>query len=243
MDLIRYSVVIPMNNEEDAVQPLVQAVTQVMDSLGAIYELIIVNDGSVDGTLARLNRLMPSAPRLTVVSFPTRQGKGRALQAGLDRARGEILVTLDGDLQNDPNDIPALLQKLEEGYDVVCGWRSPRRDPWMKRASSGVANVIRRMLRRDEVHDVGCALRVFRRTVLPRVNLSDGRHRWFTWLAARAGCRIGEVKVRHHPRRFGRSHYGTWDRLIESCATFWRLRQPKECDVHESAIGGTRLRR
>lgn len=243
MDLIRYSVVIPMNNEEESVEPLVRAVTQVMDSLGAAYELIIVDDGSIDGTLAQLNRLMPSAPRLTVVSFPTRQGKGGALQTGLDRARGEILVTLDGDLQNDPHDIPALLQRLEQGYDVVCGWRTPRNDPWTKRTSSKIGNLIRWILLREPLHDVGCSLRVFRRTVLQRVNLSDGKHRWFTWLAARAGFRIGEVKVRHHPRRFGRSHYGTWDRLIESCATLWRLRQPKECHVHESAIGGTRLRR
>ncbi len=237
---IRYSVIIPVNNEEEAIEPLVCALIPIMESLAATYELLVIDDGSTDGTLARLNRVRSRTPHMTLLSFPTRQGQGSALQAGLDRARGEIVITLDGDLQNDPGGIPHLLKKLEEGFDVVCGWRFPRRDPWMKRASSGVANAVRRMVLRETVHDVGCALRVFRRAALHAIDLSDGKHRWFTWLAARAGCRIGEVKVRHHPRRFGRSHYGTWDRFVESCATLWRLRQSKERDRYESAVDRTR---
>ena len=248
MDGIRYSVVIPVNNEEDTVALLVRALTPVMESLGAGYELIMVDDGSTDRTLPRLRQLAQQTVRLTVLSLGTQQGKGAALQAGMDRVRGEILMMLDGDLQDDPREIPHLLQKLDQGYDVVCGWRFPRRDPFGKKFASFLGNLTRRCLWHDPVHDVGCSLRVFRRAVLSRVEFSDGRHRWFTWLAAREGFRIGEVKVRHHPRQFGHTHYGMWDRLLESCVTLWHLRrtrisaEPKE-PRHEPSLDRTGIGR
>ncbi|HVE13887.1 MAG TPA: glycosyltransferase family 2 protein [Elusimicrobiota bacterium] len=218
-----YSVVIPVHDEAESIVPLLRSLRDVMDALGRPYETIIVDDGSTDGTA----RALSDAPELpspgVLIRLDGRQGKSAALQAGYDAARAPVLITLDGDGQNDPADIPELLAKLAEGFDVVCGWRHARQDPASKRWASRAANAIRRRLTGETVHDVGCALRVLRREALEKIYLTGGYQRMFVALAARYGSRIAEVRVRHHPRRFGVSKYGFWDRLIEGTADLFRV--------------------
>ena len=219
-----YSVIVPVYNEEECIVPLYHAVTAAMEPRRSSYELIVVDDASTDDTIARLKTLVASSSRLTVVSLASHVGKSVALQAGFDLAQGDILITLDGDLQNDPVDIPLFLQKLGEGYDMVCGWRRHRQDPRGKKLASALAKAVRRLVMRDPIHDVGCWFVVFRRRVIEQIHLSHGLHRFFAWLAAQRGFRVGEVEVHHRPRTFGRSKYGVWDRLLEGIVDLWRLR-------------------
>lgn len=210
---VRYSVVVPVRDEAGTLEELCRAVRSAMDGAGAPHELIIVDDGSSDGTAELFRRLAPPGARL--LERP-RRGKAEALQAGFDAARGSVIVTLDGDLQDDPADIPRLLAKLDEGHDLVVGWRRQRQDPFSKRAASAAANLLRRALLGERVHDVGCPLRAFRRPLLERVRLSGGLHRWLTHLAARGGFSVAEVPVSHRPRRHGRSKYGNAGRALQS---------------------------
>ena len=219
-----YSVIVPVYNEEACVVPLSHALTAVMGTLRSSYEILVVDDASSDQTVARLTALDVSSAPLTIVSLKSHVGKSVALQAGFDVAQGHIVITLDGDLQNDPADIPALLRKLGEGYDMVCGWRRNRQDPEGKKLASALAGAIRRCVMRDVVHDVGCGLAVFNHRVIQQIRLSRGLHRFFAWLAARRGFRVGEVEVHHHPRAAGVSKYGLWDRLLQGSGDLWRLK-------------------
>ncbi|MBI4422259.1 MAG: glycosyltransferase family 2 protein [Elusimicrobia bacterium] len=218
----RFSVVIPVRNEAAAIVALCESVQRVLRGLSAPFEIVVADDGSDDGTLDRLRTLAGTAP-LRVVILEGRQGQAAALQAGFESSRGPILVTLDGDGQNDPEDVPRLLSRLDEGYDVVCGWRRDRRDPPAKRLASRLANAARVLLTGDTVHDVGCTLRVLRREAWRPIYLSGGLHRYFVALAARYGSRIAEVEVRHHPRRSGASKYGLLDRLLQGSADLLKV--------------------
>jgi glycosyltransferase involved in cell wall biosynthesis len=153
---------------------------------------------------------------LRVIALAGRFGKSAALQAGFDSARGDIIITLDGDLQDDPADIPRLLGKLQEGYDLITGWRYRRQDPLAKKLASRVANSVRRLVTGENIHDVGCALRVFHRRVLDTIYLTKGWHRFFTAIVLKKGFHIMELKVAHHARVYGSSKYGIWDRFSES---------------------------
>lgn len=219
-----YSVIVPVYNEAECLAALCDVLTKVMISLGASYEVIVVDDASTDDTLARLKTLAPAYAELIIVSLKSHRGKSVALQAGFDLARGGVLMTLDGDLQHDPADIPRLLEKLGQGYDMVCGWRRNRQDPFEKQLASALAKAVRRLFMRDPIHDVGCWFVVFKRPVIRQIRLSRGLHRFFAWLAAQRGFRVGEVEVQHHPRSFGVSKYGFWDRLLEGSVDLWRLR-------------------
>lgn len=222
---MKYSAVIPVHNEEASVLPLYNRLKAVLDGLGEPYETLFVDDASTDTSLAKLESLRSAAPQLVILSHKIRGGQSAALQTGFDAARGELIITLDGDLQNDPEDIPKLLKKLKEGYDVVCGWRDGRRDPLLKIIASRIANAVRRAFLREKIHDVGCSLRVFKREVLKKIVLSGEDHRFFTAFAAQYGFRIGETKVRHHPRMHGKSKYGIWRRLTRSLADLYRIRR------------------
>lgn len=224
------SVIVPVYNEEHAVVCLYHAIRQVMESLRDPYEIIFVNDGSGDGTFAALKGIDLTPAHLIIVSFHQHQGKSAALQAGFDLAKGDILVTLDGDLQNDPQDIPLLLEKFAEGYDVVCGWRKRRRDSFFQTLPSFVGNKIRRIVFGERVHDVGCTLRAFKKSVLQDIYFSGGYHRFFTLIMLRRGYRITEVPVRHYPRRFGRSRFRLAFRLREGWGDMLRLCRH---DVHD----------
>jgi len=206
MDL---SVVVPVYNEEENLEPLIHELRSALDPLGKRYELILVDDGSTDGTYGVLSRLHKAEPRLKVLRFKRNFGQTAAVAAGLAYAQGEVIVAMDGDGQNDPKDIPALLEKLEEGFDLVSGWRSPRRDPfWSRRLPSRMANGLISWMTQVKLHDYGCTLKAIRREVAKDLKLYGEMHRFIPAIAFERGARIAEIKVHHRPRRWGRSKYG-----------------------------------
>lgn len=208
MTNIKYSVVIPVYNEEDSVGPLEADITETMEGLKEPYEIIFVNDGSTDGTSVRLNELMASNRNLHVVTLEKNCGQTASLKTGFDRSRGEAVISMDGDLQNDPKDIPMLLDKLNEGNDVVCGWRRKRHDSLWKKASSKFANIIQGVILKSHLHDISCTLRVYRKKSLEGVDLSwNGAHRFIPYILLRHGSKISEIEVHHHPRKYGKSKY------------------------------------
>jgi glycosyltransferase involved in cell wall biosynthesis len=197
-----------------------------MERMGQSYEIVFVNDGSTDSSLDILKSINFESAHLVhlvIVNLNKHSGQSIAMQAGLDAAGGELIITMDGDLQNVPEDIPKLLDKLNEGYDVVCGWRYNRKDPWDKVFISKIASVLRRILTKESIHDFGCTLRIFKKDVLKNVYLSAGMHRFFTLVMSKLGYKVAEVKVKHHPRRFGRSKYNIHNRLLECLIDSMRI--------------------
>jgi len=202
---VAVSVIVPVFNEELNVEELHGRVSAVLrDSV----EFIFVDDGSTDGTFERLRRLAAGDRRVRLVRFRRNFGQTAALSAGIDHARAEIIVPIDGDLQNDPKDIPRLLAKLDEGYDVVSGWRVHRQDPLSKRLLSMIANRLISWISGVHLHDYGCSLKAYRRTVLQDVRLYGEMHRFVPIYASWQGARVTELPVEHHARTRGRSNYG-----------------------------------
>lgn len=203
------SIVVPVYNEVDNVALLHESIAGAVRDLGRPAEIILVNDGSTDGTEQALDGLAASDRRVTVVHLRRNFGQSAAMAAGFDRARGDIVVAMDADLQNDPADIPTLLARLDEGYDVVSGWRRERQDPWLtRRLPSNVANWLISWMTGVHLHDYGCSLKAYRRDVLEDIHLYGDMHRFIPALAHWAGGTVAEVPVAHHPRRFGKSKYG-----------------------------------
>jgi glycosyltransferase involved in cell wall biosynthesis len=227
---MKFSVVIPVHNEAESVFLLYPALKKAMGAMGQSSEFIFVNDGSSDGTLKLLGRISRCDSSVSIVDLGKKRGQSVALQSGFDKARGEYIVTLDGDLQNDPADIPRLWDKLNEGYDLVCGWRQKRADPWLKVIESSIACGLRRWITKEKSHDFGCSLKIFHRKLLNHIRLTGGLHRFFSLLAARQGYRIAELKVNHLPRRFGRSKYKTISRLPQCLNDLARVSLEKEFD-------------
>ncbi|MBN1793965.1 MAG: glycosyltransferase family 2 protein [Candidatus Omnitrophica bacterium] len=215
-----YSVVIPAYNEEEAIGGLYRSLKEVMDGAARPYEIIFVDDASTDSTRQLLEDISASDDAVRPVCFPENRGQSEAFAEGFRRAQGEIVISLDADLQNDPRDIPRLLEKLEEGYDVVCGWRRERKDSAGVRLLSKVANISRRIILGEKIHDVCCALRVYRSTVLKNLNLSDGMYFMLTGILLARGCRIGEVVVNHRPRETGESKFNLSVRLPMAALLF-----------------------
>ena len=202
------SLVVPLRDEEDNVLPLHTEVTSVFQSLGRPYEVILVEDGSVDQTLARLREVQQRDPRVRVIRFAKNFGQTAAFAAGFAAARGRFVITADGDLQNDLADIPRLLH-LAESNDIVCGWRKRRQDTFLtRRLPSMVANWLLGIVSGVRLHDNGCSLKVFRAEVVKPLKLRPGMHRYLPAIASQIGGRVAEVPVNHRPRRFGRSKYG-----------------------------------
>ncbi len=212
---MKYSIIIPICNEEGSLLPLYNSLQEVMNKLNEQYEILFVDDGSTDSSLEKLKCVYVHSENLAVVVLKERSGKAEALQAGFDYAKGEMFVTLDGDGQDDPREIPSILNKMDEGYDVVYGWRRRREDPMIKKIASKTANMIRRLITKEKIHDVGCAMRVFKKKDVEDVCLSRGLHRFFSAIMVKLGYKIGEVEVVHYPRESGISKYGIWDRLVE----------------------------
>ncbi|HKT73120.1 MAG TPA: glycosyltransferase family 2 protein [Steroidobacteraceae bacterium] len=205
----KLSVIVPFYNEEANVGPLYEALIAALDPLGIHYEMVFVDDGSKDGTLANAIELAKINPRVVVVKFRRNYGQTAAMAAGIQHARGEILVTMDGDLQNDPADIGLLLGKIEEGNDIVVGWRFNRQDKLISRKiPSRIANRLIARVTRVNIQDNGCSLKAYRASVIKHIPLYSEMHRFIPAIASIAGPRIAEVKVRHHARRFGSSKYG-----------------------------------
>jgi glycosyltransferase involved in cell wall biosynthesis len=202
------SVVAPLYNERQNVRPLVAWILEALESYPDPFEVILVDDGSRDGTWSEI-RAVAGDPRVHGLKLGRNVGQTAAMMAGFDHARGEVIVSLDGDLQNDPGDIPALVAKLEEGYDLVCGWRRQRQDKLLlRKVPSWVANRLIRRLTGVPITDNGCSLKAYRRKLLDRIPLYAEQHRFIPALSASVGARITEMPVRHHARRFGESKYG-----------------------------------
>jgi len=203
------SVVVPVYNECDNVAPLYWQLTQTLASTGKSYEILFVDDGSSDDTGHRLRMLAGRDEHVRVVFFRRNFGQTAAMQAGLQMARGDAIVTIDGDLQNEPGDIPMMLEKLEEGYDLVHGWRKDRQDAWLSRKlPSKIANRIISRTTGFPIHDLGCTLKVMRREIAQELELFGEMHRFIPILAHQRGAKCVEVVTRHHPRRAGETKYG-----------------------------------
>ena len=203
------SIVIPVYNEQDNVDLLAERVTGVMDSAALQYELIIVDDGSRDDTLYRLLQAQQLHPQIRVVRFRRNFGQTAAMKAGIRLSRGPVIVTMDGDLQNDPEDIPRLLEEVNKGYDIVVGWRKDRKDPLLSRTlPSRIANWLIGKITGVKVHDNGCSLKAYRSSVIKQVPLYSEMHRFIPAMSTTAGAGISEIPVRHHPRERGQSKYG-----------------------------------
>jgi glycosyltransferase involved in cell wall biosynthesis len=202
------SVVIPLFDEVDNVADLHRELTFALESVGRPYEILMVDDGSTDGTLQRLLEVEARDRRVRVLRLRRNFGQTAALSAGFDQARGSIVVTSDGDLQNDPADIPRLVARLEEGFDMVCGWRRQRRDPWSKRIPSWFANRIISWATGVRLHDYGCTLKAMRYEVVKGLRLYGEMHRFIPAVASWMGVMVDEVPVKHRPRTRGRSKYG-----------------------------------
>lgn len=213
------SVVVPIKDERDNLPPLTEQLLKVLAgqeaSRRASFEIVYVDDGSTDGSAALLDTLATQHPEITVLHFDRNYGQTSAFDAGFRHAAGELIVTMDGDLQFDPADIPKLLP-LAARYDLVCGWRKDRHDSLIRKLSSRIAFLARSLVTGDRIHDTGCSLKVFRRRVLERMPLFEGMHRFFPALAHMRGFTVTEVPVRHLPRAHGRSKYGIGNRLFKS---------------------------
>jgi len=203
------SLVIPIYNEYESIPRLVRVITEVMEPLPYSYEVICVDDGSTDGSPEVLRQLAAETPHLAVLLLRRNYGQTAAMAAGFDYARGQAIITLDGDLQNDPADIPMLMQKLDEGYDLVSGWRKHRQDNQITRLlPSKIANWIIARVTGVSIHDYGCSLKAYRAELVRDMNLYGELHRFLPALAFIEGARITEVPVNHHARQFGSSKYG-----------------------------------
>lgn len=203
------SIVVPVYNEEENVQPLFEKISAVCDSIDVTYEVLFVDDGSKDKTYEVLTELRDTTPQLSIIKFQENAGQTAAMAAGFEYAQGERIISMDGDLQNDPSDIPQLLDKLDEDYDLVCGWRKERQDKfWSRRVPSIVANWIISLVTGVAIHDNGCSLKAYRSEVIKQVPLYGEMHRFIPAMTTIVGARIAEIIVKHHPRRFGTSKYG-----------------------------------
>ena len=203
------SIVVPVYNEEANVHLLFEKIRTVCETIGGTYEVLFVDDGSHDATFAVLAELSKQHPELRVIRFHQNAGQTAAMAAGFEFAQGDRIISMDGDLQNDPADIPKLLQKLDEGYDLVCGWRKERQDKFLtRRVPSIVANWIIGKVTGVPIHDNGCSLKAYRSAVIKQVPLYGEMHRFIPAMSTIVGGRIAEIVVTHHPRRFGKSKYG-----------------------------------
>jgi len=203
------SVVVPVLNEEESLPHLYRSLSKVLQEHNYSYEIILIDDGSTDRSFEIMRELAAQDAHLRVVRFRRNYGQTAAFAAGFDRAQGEVVITIDADLQNDPADIPILMAKMAEGYDVVSGWRVDRKDRFLdRRLPSIIANNLIRWATGVQVHDNGCSLKAYRREVLQDVHLYGEMHRFLPALAYAVGARVTEVPVRHHPRRYGKAKYG-----------------------------------
>ncbi len=202
------SVVVPLYNEEGNIALLYQSIKEVLERLKKSYEIIFVDDGSTDRTREILRKLSRNDKSLRVIFFRKNFGQSAAMAAGFKMSQGKIVITMDGDLQNDPNDIPLLLEKMQEGYDVVSGWRKNRKDKLLlRKIPSRIANRLICSVTKVQLHDTGCALKAFRREVVDKIRLYGELHRFIPSLAKVEGARIAEIVVNHHPRHSGKSKY------------------------------------
>ena len=228
---IEISVVVPVYNEEGNLPLLTSKLVEVLKNLGRSYEIIFVDDGSSDGSRMILKEMTPQYPFLRILRFKENRGLSTALVAGMREARGEKIVTLDSDLQNDPVDIPRLLEYLDQ-YDMATGWRQRREDSWLKKISSKIGNAVRNWVSGETIQDSACTLRAFKKECMKEIWVFNGMHRFLSTLVKMRGYRIIEVPVSHHPRRFGKSKYNIRNRMVRSFIDLLAVRWMKGRAIH-----------
>jgi len=247
MDRVSLSIVIPAYNEAENVPTLLDQLRSALTGWPGGVEILFVDDGSTDATLSLLRAEQSRDARIRVAHFKRNLGQTAAMAAGFRLARGQAVVTLDGDLQNDPADIPGLLEMLKD-WDAVCGVRTHRHDGWWKRLSSRLANGFRNWATGDNIIDTGCTLKAYRRECLEGLELYHGMHRFLPTLLRMRGYRVTQVSVNHRPRLRGTTKYGTWDRLVKGLGDVWAVRWMKknriDCggllEVMENEAGSSR---
>lgn len=205
------SIIVPFYNEDENIEPLYAELDKVLKSLNRKYNIIFVDDGSTDNTFKKMLEVREKDKNVKIIKFRRNFGQSAALKAGFDHAEGNIVISMDGDLQNDPADIPKLIDKIEkEDYDVICGWRADRKDPITKKITSKFANLLRKMTTGEIIHDSGCTFRAYRTASVKGLDLYGETHRYIPAMLLWRGYKIGEEKVKHHPRKFGKTKYGLW---------------------------------
>ncbi|MGZ8272797.1 MAG: glycosyltransferase family 2 protein [Burkholderiaceae bacterium] len=245
MSAIDLSVVVPLYNEADNVEPLVQAVTASLDASRLAWELVLVDDGSRDATFSRAAALVPTRPWLRVVRLRRNYGQTAAMAAGIQAATGRTIVTMDGDLQNDPADIPRLLQRLDEGFDIVAGWRKRRQDQRARVLLSRAANRIIARVMGTRIRDTGCSLKAFRAELLQGLPMYGDMHRFIPAMSRLAGARIAQMEVHHQPRAAGVSKYGfsrIWKvglDIVSIRYLLWHARRPLRGSLMAALMLGT----
>lgn len=210
-----FSIVLPVYNEEENLETLAVGIVNAMNSVNKSYEVILVDDGSTDGSKEVLKKICDQYPGFRALVFQENCGQTAAFDAGFRNAKGKVIITMDADLQYDPWDIPSLLKKLDE-YDAVCGYRANRADTRVKRISSIIANYVRNKLSDESIRDVGCSLKAFKKECLDNVKLFEGMHRFFPTLIKMEGYKVVEVPVNHFPRKHGYSKYSIHNRIFKS---------------------------
>jgi glycosyltransferase involved in cell wall biosynthesis len=224
------SVVAPCHNEQDNLAPLVEAIRAALEPLRLSYEIVLVNDASTDGSWDVLKKLAAADPRVRALRFAQQCGQSVALWAGIKNARGRVIVTMDGDMQNPPSEIPRFWEALKQA-DCVCGNRVAARaagDSWLRRVSSHIANGVRNKLSGETISDAGCCYRAFRRECVADVKFFKGAHRFLPTLIKMEGFTVTEIPISHNPRGSGRTHYGIWNRLFKSSADLLAVRWMKK---------------
>jgi len=230
------SVIVPLYNEEGNVEELHKKIVNVCNSLGKIFEIVFIDDGSTDKT----NEICRTLSPLKLITFRKNFGQTAAFDAGIKNSSGEIIVTMDGDLQNDPADIKLLLEKIDEGYNVVSGWRKNRKDPLMKKFFSRAANVLRKFLIDDGIHDSGCSLKTYSRECFEDLDLFGEMHRFIPALLKMQGFEVAEVPVSHHPRKYGETKYN-WKRGVKGFVdmiSVWFWKKYANRPLHLFGAGG-----
>jgi dolichol-phosphate mannosyltransferase len=217
------SIIVPIKNERDNIEPLIKGISAALEPLGKGYEILYVDDGSTDGSFDVLQQLRTAYPALRVIKFDRNYGQTAATDAGCRHAVGDVIVTMDGDLQNDPADIPLLLDELQEA-ELVCGYRRKRRDTFFRLLQSRIANAVRNWVTRDDTIDTGCSLKAFRRQCFERIKLYEGMHRFLPTLFKMEGYRVRQVPVRHHARARGITKYSMWNRLFKALKDLFAVR-------------------
>lgn len=202
------SVVIPLYNEAESLPELTKRVYEQLENTGRTFEIVFIDDGSRDGSFDVLNQLKPTYPEIHIIQFNRNFGKSAALSEGFDSAQGEIVITMDADLQDDPEEIPKLMKKIESGFDLVSGWKKKRNDPITKTIPSKLFNIATRQLTGIKIHDFNCGLKAYRRDVIKAIPVYGELHRYLPVLAHWLGFRVGELVVTHHPRKHGYSKFG-----------------------------------